>query len=680
MKPSRPTPELERLAIDTVRVLAMDAVQAANSGHPGTPMALAPLGYELWTRHLRHDPSDPMWIDRDRFVLSAGHASMLLYSLLHLTGYGLSLDDIEDFRQWGSRTPGHPELHLTPGVETTTGPLGQGVANSVGMALAERWLAARFNRDGFRVVDHRTWAVCSDGDLMEGISHEAAELAGHQKLGKLCWIFDDNRITIEGNTALATSTDQAKRFAGYGWHVQRVEDGNDLSAIDAAIEAANAESERPSLIILRTTIAWGSPNKAGHHETHGAALGTAEVEATKKNLGYPSLEPFYVPAEAAKLWLGTRERGAKLHAEWTTRFDAYRKAQPELAKDLLRVTRGDLPAGWDEAVPSLVDSKPDATRNSSGKVIQALAAKIPELIGGSADLGSSNKTDIEGAPSLLPATPDGRVLHFGVREHGMGGILNGLAIHGGVKPFGGTFLIFSDYMRPSIRLAALSHLHVIYVFTHDSIGLGEDGPTHQPIEHLMALRAMPNLMDLRPADPAETAIAWKVAMAHKGGPAFLALTRQKVPTLDRARFGSAEGVRRGGYVLADAPSGVPDVILIASGSEVGLVMEARELLSQRGAAARVVSLPSWFLFSQQSAEYREEVLPAGVTARVAVEAGATLGWARWVGEGGAAIGLDHFGASAPDKVLFERFGFTAPNVANAAEAVIEAQRGTRTPA
>jgi transketolase len=680
MKPGRPSPELERLAIDTVRVLAMDAVQAANSGHPGTPMALAPLGYEIWTRHLRHDPADPLWIDRDRFVLSAGHASMLLYSLLHLTGYVLTLEDIKNFRQWGSRTPGHPEIHLTPGAETTTGPLGQGVANSVGLAVTERWLAARFNRPGHTVVDHRTWVVCSDGDLMEGISHEAAELAGHQRLGKLTWVFDDNRITIEGSTDLATSTDQQKRFEGYGWHVQRVDDGNNLAAIDAALDATRAETEKPSLIILRTTIAWGSPNKAGHHETHGAALGVAEVEATKRNLGYPSLEPFHIPRESAEVWLRARARGARLHAEWMERFEAYRSDHPELAKELLRVMRGDLPPGWEEGLPDLLDSKPDATRNSSGKVIQALAARVPELVGGSADLGSSNKTDIEGAPSLLPATPDGRVLHFGVREHAMGGILNGIAIHGGLRAFGGTFLIFSDYMRPSIRLAALSHLRVIYVFTHDSIGLGEDGPTHQPVEHLMALRAMPNLLDLRPADPAETAVAWKVALAHREGPAFFALTRQKVPALDRSLYAPAEGLRRGGYVLADAPGGVPEMILIASGSEVQLALGARDLLAERGVAARVVSLPSWHLFRRQSAEYREDVLPRDVTARVAVEAGATLGWAQWIGESGAAVGIDHFGASAPDKVLFERFGFTAANVARAAEAVLEAQRGTRAPA
>jgi transketolase len=677
MTSNRPSAELERLAIDTIRVLAMDAVQAANSGHPGTPMALAPLGYELWMRHLRHNPADPAWLDRDRFVLSAGHASMLLYSLLHLTGYDLSLEEIKQFRQWGSRTPGHPEVHLTPGVETTTGPLGQGVGNSVGMAMAERWFAARFNRPGHTVIDHRTWVVCSDGDLMEGVSHEAAELAGHQKLGKLTWIFDDNRITIEGGTDLATSTDQGRRFEGYGWHVQHVADGNDLSAIGAALDAAAAEESRPSLIVLRTTIAWGSPNKAGHHETHGAALGVDEVAATKKNLTYPSLDPFHVPPAALTVWRSARERGERLQSDWEKRFEKYQEAHPDEAAELLRITRGELPAGWAEGLVSAVGAKPDATRSSSGKVIQVLAARIPELIGGSADLGSSNKTDIEGAPALLAESPDGRVLHFGVREHAMGAVMNGIALHGGLRPFGGTFLIFSDYMRPAIRLAAVSHLRVIYVFTHDSIGLGEDGPTHQPVEQLMALRAMPNLVDLRPADPAETAVAWKVAVARDDGPAFLALTRQKVPGLDRSRMAGADQLERGGYVLSDAEGGSPDVILIASGSEVQIALKAQSLLQGRGVATRVVSLPSWHLFAKQDASYRDEVLPPDVLARVSVEAGATLGWERWVGSQGASVGLDHFGASAPDSVLFEKFGFTAEAVAGAAESLLEAQKGSR---
>jgi transketolase len=545
------------------------------------------------------------------------------------------------------------------------------------MAMAERWLAARFNRPGHTVIDHRTWVVCSDGDLMEGVSHEAAELAGHQKLAKLTWIFDDNRITIEGSTDLATSTDQGRRFQGYGWHVQHVDDGNDLNAIGAALDAAAAEDSRPSLIVLRTTIAWGSPNKAGHHDTHGAALGVEEVAATKKNLAYPSLEPFHIPPASLSVWRAARERGERLQSDWAKRFEKYQEAHPGDAAELMRMMRGKLPAGWADGLASAVGSKADATRSSSGKVIQVLAARIPELVGGSADLGSSNKTDIEGAPAMLAGSPQGRVLHFGVREHAMGSVMNGIALHGGLRPFGGTFLIFSDYMRPAIRLAALSHLRVIYVFTHDSIGLGEDGPTHQPVEQLMALRAVPNLMDLRPADPAETAVAWKVAVARDDGPAFLALTRQKIPALDRSRLAGADKLEHGGYVLSEAEGGSPDVILIASGSEVQIALQAQSLLQGRGAATRVVSLPSWHLFAQQSADYRNDVLPPDVLARVSIEAGATLGWGRWVGNQGASIGLDHFGASAPDSVLFEKYGFTAEAVASTAESLLEAQKGSR---
>ncbi len=671
----RPTRQLEQRMIDTIRVLSMDAVQRADSGHPGTPMALAPVGYVTWTRHLRHNPLNPGWIDRDRFVLSCGHASMLLYSLLHLTGYDLGLDDLKSFRQWGSRTPGHPESFETPGVETTTGPLGQGVANSVGMAMAERWLAHRFNRPGHDVIDHRTWVFCSDGDLMEGISHEAAALAGRHRLGKLTWVWDDNHITIEGSTDLATSTDQAKRFEGYGWHVLRVEDGNDVDAIDRALSDAAATDDRPTLIILRTTIAWGSPHKAGTAGAHGSPLGEDEVRATKENLGYPSQEPFWVDPEAREAWLRTRERGEALEAAWQERFAAYRAEHPDLAAELVRSMSGTLPEGWDAGIPDL-GGKDDATRSSSGKVLQALAAGIPELVGGSADLGSSNKTDLKGWDSFFPATPGGRTLHFGVREHGMGGILNGMAYHGGVRPFGGTFLIFSDYMRPAIRLAALARLPVAYVFTHDSIGLGEDGPTHQPVEHLMALRAIPNLMDLRPGDPAETAVAWKVAMERHDGPAFLALTRQKVPALDREAMASAEGLRKGGYVLAEASGGRPDVILLASGSELHIAVEARERLEARGVAARVVSLPSWALFMAQDEAYRATVLPPDVAARVSVEAGVTLGWERWIGPAGHAVGLDRFGASAPWQVLYERFGFTPENVAEQAMRCLESVRTT----
>ena len=673
--PESPTglsPELDRLCIDAVRVLAMDAVQKANSGHPGTPMALAPLGYLLWTQHLRHNPADPAWADRDRFVLSVGHASMLIYSLLHLTGYDLSMEEIVNFRQWGSLTPGHPELRHTPGVETTTGPLGQGVSNSVGMALAERWLAARFNRPGHDVVDHYTYALCSDGDLMEGISHEVAAMAGHQKLAKLIWIFDDNRITIEGGTHLSTSTNQADRFRGYHWHVQHVDDGTDLTALDQALTAARAATDRPSLIVMTTRIGEGSPNKAGHHSTHGTPLGNDEISATKTNLAYPSHQPFHVDPGGLTAWRAAGDRGSQLQADWSTRFEAYRAEHPDLAEEFNRMMAGELATGWDAEIPGFQNvDKADATRSWSSKVLQAVAAGVPNLIGGSADLGSSNKTDINGGGDLSAANPDGRVIHFGVREHGMAGVMNGLALHGGIRPFGGTFLIFSDYMRPSIRLAALMGLPVTYVFTHDSIGLGEDGPTHQPIEHLMSLRAMPNLLDLRPADAAETAVAWRIAMERTDGPTWLSLTRQGVPPLNRTVFASAAEARKGAYVLAEASGSAPEVVLIASGSEIGIALDAKEALEAAGTAARVVSMPSWYLFAQQDQAYRDLVLPPNVRARVAVEAGTMLGWARWVGEGGGAVGIDHFGASAPAETLYERFGVTTENAVAAARASLE---------
>ncbi|MGI9627013.1 MAG: transketolase [Longimicrobiales bacterium] len=656
----------EQLAIDTIKVLAMDAVQAAKSGHPGTPMALAPVGYALWTRHLRHNPANPDWLDRDRFVLSAGHASMLLYSLLYLTGYDLTLDDIRDFRQKGSRTPGHPEYGHTAGVETTTGPLGQGVSNTVGMALAERWLADRFNRPGHAIVDHHTYALCSDGDLMEGLSHEAAEIAGHQKLGKLTWIFDDNRITIEGSTDLATSTDQATRFEGYGWHTITVADGTDLTAIDEAIEAAKAESNRPTLIILQTRIAEGSPNKVGQASTHGAPLGHDEIAATKANIGYPSTEPFHVTDEALAQWRQPADRWADEEAEWNSRLAAYRSDHPELAAEFESVSSGKLPEGWDRDLPSLEDADANATRNHSGMVLQSIAAALPTLVGGSADLGGSNKTDIKGGLDLLPDTPSGRVVHFGVREHAMGGILNGMALHGGVQAFGGTFLIFSDYMRPSIRLAGLMGLPVTYVFTHDSIGLGEDGPTHQPVEQLMTLRAIPKVMDLRPADGPETAEAWRAAINYREGPSFLALTRQKVPVLDRSQsMAGAAGLHRGGYVLADAQGGRPACILIASGSEVSLAVEARARLEREGVAVRVVSMPSWYLFNAQPKAYQAEVLLPDVTHRVSVEAGSTMGWPKWIGPDGYAIGIDDFGASAPYEELYDTYGITVEHICEA---------------
>ena len=660
--------DLERLAIDAIRVLSMDAVQQANSGHPGTPMALAPVGYVLFHRHLRHNPKDPRWLDRDRFVLSIGHASMLMYSLLHLSGYDVSEEDIRNFRQWGSPMAGHPEYGHVPGVETTTGPLGQGVANSVGMAMAERWLADRFNRTGHQIVDHFTYALCSDGDLMEGVSHEAAAIAGHQKLGKLIWIFDDNQITIEGGTDLSTSTDQAKRFEGYGWHTLHVHDGNDLEAIDLAIREAQQETERPSLIVLRTTIAYGSPGKAGTSASHGAPLGADEIAATKKNLGYPSLEPFHVAERARDHWSACSSKGQRLQDTWQARFSVYQAEMPELAAEFSDTMAGNLPEGWDDAVPDLSNVESgDATRGWSGKVLQGLAAGLPNLVGGSADLGGSNKTDIVGADSLLPATPSGRVVHYGVREHAMGSIMNGMILHGGIRPYAGTFLIFSDYMRPAIRLAGLMGQSAIYVFSHDSIGLGEDGPTHQPVEQLAALRAIPNVADLRPGDAAETEIAWRVAIERADGPSFLALSRQKVVVLDRGGpHASAEGLRRGAYVLTEASANPPAAILIASGSELGLAVEAGERLEAEGVPTRVVSMPSWFLFAQQDQSYRDEVLPPSVGNRISVEAGSTFGWERWVGSAGRSIGLDHFGASAPAEVLFEKFGFTVENVVAAA--------------
>ena len=663
--------DIKQLAIDAIRVLSMDAVQQANSGHPGTPMALAPVGYVLFHKHLRHNPSDPLWLDRDRFVLSIGHASMLIYSLLYLSGYDLSDEDIRNFRQWESPTAGHPEYGHAPGIETTTGPLGQGVANSVGLALAERWLAKRYNRPGHEVVDHFTYALCSDGDMMEGVSHEAAAIAGHQKLGKLIWIFDDNRITIDGGTELSSSTNQAKRFEAYGWHVTHVSDGNDLEEIDRAIIEAKRESERPSLIVLRTTIGYGSPGKAGTSAAHGAPLGQDEIIKTKENLGYPSLEPFHVENSTREHWAACLENGRKLQEDWQTRFSLYQEQAPDFAAEFLQVMSGELPEDWDENVPNLTAAEnEDATRGWSGKVLQGVASRLPNLIGGSADLAGSNKTTINGADNLLSSSPGGRNIHYGIREHAMASIMNGMALHGGIRPFGGTFLIFSDYMRPAIRLAALMGQSVIYVFTHDSIGLGEDGPTHQPVEQLAALRAMPNLCDLRPGDAVETEIAWRVAIERTEGPSFLALTRQKVVLLDRRGIlTGAEGLRRGGYVLVEAASGTPEVILIASGSELGIILEARERLEAEGTPTRVVSLPSWYLFGRQEKGYRDSVLPPEISNKVSVEAASTFGWTRWVGASGSSLGLDHFGASAPSDILFEKFGFAVEDVVKAARNV-----------
>lgn len=654
---------LDGLCIDTIRTLSMDAVQKANSGHPGTPMALAPLAYAIWTRHMRHNPGDPGWVDRDRFILSAGHASMLLYSLLYLTGYGLTLDDLRDFRQWESKTPGHPEYGMTPGVETTTGPLGQGVANGVGMAMAEAHLAALYNRPGHEIVDHYVYAICSDGDLMEGVAAEAASIAGHLRLGKLIYFWDDNSITIEGSTDLAFREDVLERFDAYGWHTLMVADGNDLDAIDAAIEAAKADP-RPSMIAVRTVIGYGSPNKAGSAKAHGEPLGEEEVALTKKNLGWESTEPFHVPEAALEHMRRVMERGREMQTEWERRRADYEAVHPDVAAELAAALELRLPEGWDADLPQwTAQDKPMATRAASGQAINAIASKVRWLMGGSADLAPSNNTTINGESSFTADDYVGRNLHFGVREHAMGSVMNGMALHGGVRPYGGTFLIFSDYMRPPVRLAALMEQPTIYVFTHDSVGLGEDGPTHQPIEQLASLRAVPGLVDLRPADGAETVEAWRFVMQHDEGPVFLALTRQAVPHLDRGLYASAEGLVRGAYVLAEAEKERPDVILIASGSEVHVALQARERLMGDGIQARVVSMPSWALFARQPREYQNEVLPPEVRARVAVEAGSPMGWHRWVGNEGEVVGISHFGASAPAKSIFHELGFTAENVA-----------------
>ena len=662
---------LDELCVNAIRVLAMDAVERAGSGHPGTPMGLAPLAYVLWTRHLRHNPADPAWPGRDRFVLSAGHASMLLYSVFHLTGYDLPLEDLERFRQWGSRTPGHPEHGVTPGVETTTGPLGQGFGNAVGMALAEAHLAAVFNRPGHSAIDHRTYFIASDGDLMEGVSHEAAALAGHLRLGKLIGFYDDNHITIEGDTALAATTDAGRRFEAYGWQVQRVADGNDLEAIDAAIDAAKDAGDRPSLIIIRTHIAYGSPHKQDTAEAHGSPLGQKEIELTKRHLGWPSLEPFHVPDEALARWRECGRRGADWQAEWERRYQSYTRTFPGAARELERRLSGTLPAGWESALPTFTaESGSVATRDASAKVLNAIAPRIPELMGGAADLAPSTKTLIEKSEDFAAGRYAARNMHFGVREHGMGTVLNGMAVHGGIIPYGATFLIFSDYMRPPIRLAALMELGVIYVFTHDSIGLGEDGPTHQPVEQLAGLRTVPGLVVIRPADAGETVEAWRVALGRRHGPTALALTRQKVPFLDRGRLAPAAGVARGGYVLSEPADGSPEVILMASGSEVHLVLAAREPLHALGIRARVVSMPSLELFTQQSAAYRDEVLPPGLRHRLAVEAAHPMPWHRWVGEAGEVLGVTRFGASAPYERIYEELGLTAENAVRRVRAML----------
>ena len=668
------TQTLDLLAIDTIRTLSIDGVQKANSGHPGAPMGAAPMAYTLWTRFLRHAPTHPDWPDRDRFVLSAGHASMLLYSLLHLTGYDVSLEDLESFRQWGSKTPGHPEYGLTPGVEATTGPLGQGFANAVGMAIAEVRLAAEFNRPGHDIVDHWTYTLCSDGDLQEGIASEAASLAGHLRLRKLIALYDDNHIQLDGPTSMAWSEDVPARFEAYGWHATRVEDGNDIEAIAAAIEDARAD-ERPSLIAVRTHIGFGSPNKQDTQKAHGSPLGPDEVRLVKEAYGWDPDKSFYEPPDAIELFRRAIPAGNDLVEAWETAFKAYAVDHPDVAAAFRRrVIEGRLPDGWDAGLPTYAEAVEVATRNASQDVIQALAKPLPRLFGGAADLSESNLTDVKGEGSFEADEP-GRNLRFGVREHAMGGTANGIAYHGGFIPYVGTFLTFSDYMRGSVRLAALSGLQVIYVWTHDSVGLGEDGPTHQPVEHYAALRAIPNLWFVRPGDANETAAAWALAIErgqeNPSGPIALSLTRQKLPTLAGTAEKARDGVRRGGYVLRDSSDGRdPQVILIGTGSELQLAFGAAEALEADGIAARVVSLPCWERFELQDAAYRESVLPRSVRARVSVEAGVSLGWDRWVGDEGAMVSLDHFGASAPAGTIFEKFGFTVDRVAAVARDVL----------
>lgn len=669
---------LEQLSVTTIRTLAIDAVQKANAGHPGLPMGMADVAYVLWTQFMRYNPRNPDWFNRDRFVLSAGHGSMLLYAMLHLTGYDLPLEQLKQFRQWDSLTPGHPEYGLTPGVETTTGPLGQGFANGVGMAIAESFMAATFNRPGHDLVDHYVYAIVSDGDLMEGISHEAASMAGHMKLGKLIYLYDDNQISIDGSTDLAYTEDRMKRFEAYHWHTQQI-DGHDRQAIAEAIKAAQAVTDKPSIIACQTAIGYGSPNKARTAEAHGTPLGVDEVRLTKQAYGWEATEDFYIPEEVLAHFREAVDRGATWETQWKDQMAAYTKAHPAEAEQFRRALSGELPDGWDEALPVF---NPDtqkglATRAASGQILNAIAPAIPTLIGGSADLAPSNNTFLKGYPVFANESYAGRNFHFGVREHGMVGVLNGMALHGGVIPYGGTFLVFSDYCRPSIRLAALSHMPTILVFTHDSIGLGEDGPTHQPVEHLAALRAIPNLLVIRPADANETAHAWKVALEKRDAPVALILTRQNLPIYDRSTMGDAAGLAKGAYVLLDSNRVYPDVLLIATGSEVQFAVEAHAKLAEQGIGAHVISMPSWELFRQQSEEYQNFVFPPSVKARVAIEAGVPLGWEQWIGPQGKMIGLDRFGASAPYKTIYEHLGFTTDNVVLKALEAIDKSKKNR---
>lgn len=656
------TNSLQERAINALRFLSADGVQAANSGHPGLPMGAAAIAFTVWTRHLKHNPKNPEWINRDRFILSGGHGSMLLYSLLHLTGYDLSMQELKDFRQWGSKTPGHPEYGHTPGVETTTGPLGQGFSNGVGMAIAAEFLANRFNRTGYNLIDHTIYAIVTDGDLMEGVASEAASLAGHLQLGKLIYLYDDNHITIDGGTEITFSENRAKRFESYGWHVQSVRDGNDVEAIHQAILEAK-QDPRPSLIAVRTQIGFGLPNRAGTPQAHGEPPGVDELKGAKNALGWPLEPDFYIPEDVLEFYRQAVGTGAVEEDQWQREFQGYSASHPDDAAELKRIIEGRLPLDWDTSIPQFPeDPKGLATRAASGKVLNAIAAKLPDLIGGSADLTPSTKTWIDGSPSFQPPGYEGRNLNFGVREHGMGAVVNGMALYPGVIPYGATFLVFSDYMRGALRISALSAFKSIWVFTHDSIGLGEDGPTHQPVEHALALRAMPNMTVIRPCDANEVAQAWRVAINNQEGPTSLLLSRQGVPTLSRDKFASAEGLQKGAYVLADLGTGEPEIILMATGSEVSLIVEAGQQLEAKGHAVRLVSFPSWELFSKQDAAYQDAVLLPHINVRISVEAGVTMGWERWVGPFGKSIGVDRFGSSAPYKTIYQNFGLTVEKI------------------
>lgn len=662
---------IEQLSINTIRTLSMDAVQKANSGHPGMPMGMAPVAYALYYKAMKHNPLNPNWINRDRFVLSAGHGSMLLYSILHLCGYNVSLDDLKNFRQWGSITPGHPEINHTPGVETTTGPLGQGFATAVGMAIARDYLAALFNKDDISLIDHGIWGICSDGDLMEGISHEAASLAGHLRLSKFVFFYDDNKITIDGSTEISYSDDVAKRFEAYGWTVLTILDVNDPGQVDRAIKLAKANYDKPTLIITKTQIGYGSPNKQGKSSSHGAPLGEDEVKLAKRNLGMPEDKSFFVPEEVYEHFKGIKDCGQEAEGLWNKLLEEYKLKYPKEYSLYCSVLKGEFNNDWLEHLPKFEDYQEKiSTRVASGKILNAAAIDIPVLIGGSADLNESNMTHIKSSTSFSANNRKGKNIHFGIREHAMGAILNGMSIYGGLIPFGGTFLIFSDYMRPAIRLAALMKQKVIYVFTHDSIGLGEDGPTHQPIEQIASLRAIPNLIVIRPADANETVEAWKYAIDHKGGPVALILTRQKITVIDRNKYALSKGLNKGAYIIKDSTNN-PDIIFIASGSEVALAIQAAEHLETEGKNVRVVSFPSWEIFDQQTDEYKNSVLPKDVKSKVSVEMGVSLGWTKYIGDYGKSISIETFGASAPDTVLFEKYGFTVDNILKAAKELLE---------